>query len=73
MRFGGVAYKQIARDMDPKWQTVLHEARKAGFREPRELETPGGYRTELEQWQRDPQRRNVLTLRAQSVLKRVPH
>lgn len=37
---------------DPKWQPLLHEARKHGFREPKEMEPVGTYRTALDLWKR---------------------
>lgn len=59
---GGMEY-------DPRWQSILHEARKFGFRDPEKHETPVSYRSQFELWKTAPKQNNVLDLR--NVLKRV--
>lgn len=48
------------KEFDPKWQGVLHEARKHGFREPGEAESAGVYKTALELWLKQERRKNVV-------------
>lgn len=67
-KYGGVAYK-TGREHDPRWTPILHEARKHGFRDPYELESPAAYKTQFEMWRREPNKPNVLNLG--NVLKRV--
>jgi hypothetical protein len=64
--YGGVIHVRD-REHDPRW-AVLHDARKAGFREPHEHETPGSYRAAFEFWKTQP-RSNVIDFG--KVLKRV--
>lgn len=56
-KYGGVIYKN-GREHDPRWQPILHEARKYGFREPGENEPPNGYRTAFEMWRATPKPRS---------------
>jgi hypothetical protein len=66
-KYGGVVYRG-RREFDPRWKDVLAEARKAGFREPEENETPGSYKSAFDFWKTQP-RSNVIDFG--KVLKRV--
>lgn len=46
------------RDHDPRW-SIIHVARKEGFRDPELCETPHSYETALRQWRTQP-RSNVV-------------
>lgn len=59
---GGIEY-------DPRWQSILHEARKFGFRDPEKQETPVSYKSQFDLWKSAPKPKNVLDLRG--ILKRV--
>lgn len=48
-KYGGVEFKQ-GRAQDPRWTSVLNEARKYSFRMPEPQETPDSYRTKLNQF-----------------------
>lgn len=50
----GIVVYSKGKAVDPAWQTLLSEARKYGFREPLEHETPGVYRTKLMLWRNEP-------------------
>jgi hypothetical protein len=65
-RYGGVVYKND-REHDPRW-SIIHQARKEGFREPAPHETPQSYKSALEFWRTQP-RTNVVDFAR--VLKRV--
>ena len=65
--YRGIVVFLGGREHDPRWQSILHEARKSGFREPTEHETPQSYRTELMLWQQKP-KANVLPF---GIIKRV--
>lgn len=51
-KWDGVEFKQ-GRAQDPRWITVLNEARKYGFRDPQSQETPDSYRTHLNAYKGD--------------------
>lgn len=57
------------KEFDPKWQPILHEARKSGFREPHELESHAVYKTQFDLWRREPKPAKVVSFA--NVLKRV--
>lgn len=69
--YGGVEYRTLTKDEDPKWQPILHEGRKAGFREPHEMETPTSYRTALQLWRDTPQARRSNVIPLGGVLRKV--
>lgn len=50
----GICVFKQGRAHDPQWIPVLKEAQLLGFREPEKHESPGGYRTAMEQWKRMP-------------------
>lgn len=54
-KWDGVEFK-AGRKQDPRWQPILEEAKKYGFREPMSHETPGGYKTVFDQWKSAPNR-----------------
>ena len=66
-KYGGIAYL-AGKGGDPRWLSALKEARAEGFREPHELESPGAYRTALEQWRL----RSVNNVLPFGIIKRVP-
>jgi hypothetical protein len=58
-KFGGVVYRE-GRESDPRWQIVLAEARRYGFRPPQEHESPKGYDTALGDWKQAQKRAPVV-------------
>ena len=48
-QYGGVEFR-AGKVQDPRWQPILHEARKYGFREPTAYESPQGYKTAFDLW-----------------------
>src|SRR5688572_25955788 len=72
VRYGGVVFKGGI-EHDPRWQSVLHEARKHGFREPHETETHTGYRTQFDLWLISPESRRsrVVDVSALAASKRI--
>lgn len=47
--YGGIVFKR-GKEADPKWVSLLADARQYGFREPYKSEPPGAYRTDFEMW-----------------------
>lgn len=60
------------REFDPKWQPILQEAKKFGFREPHETEAHGPYRTAFEMWRAQPQPREQNVVPIGSLKDRLP-
>lgn len=48
-KWDGVEFRK-GRIQDPRWKSVLEDARKYGFREPEIQETPDSYRSQLSRW-----------------------
>jgi hypothetical protein len=68
--YGGVVYK-ASRESDPRW-SLIHQARKEGFRDPEAHETPQSYASAFTYWKTQP--RPVYDARVidfSKVLKRV--